>query len=363
MTRSVTDILADTDDLSNAVLLDNKNTGIPADIETDTGETSFDETEQPYEALDVEDEVTEPVITTDSFLEELQNLPENKRRKYLNPDGSPKSPAELLKMHLNAEKLIGASPEKKAEYLQSQGGEELPETEIDSVIETVESSYDYVIPNTEEERVQKTKLAMNKLRELNISIGLGLEFKNGVVKGFDPENDTHKEAWEIAIESAEDIYSITKEQTRSQIKPFEESQKRTAYQSVIQKVISEFDIKGVTTKEVTDLFVQDLDLEGWKQLSPEDRKRYIRTEAEAMAYRKIKATANTKVKVSAPAENPVTLKSGNNVKAVSNTALTPMQKSEYDKHCKIMQQQGFLTDSMKATLLKEVRQNYPEGGK
>ena len=65
----MTEILADTDDLSNAVILsnDNKNTGIPADIETDTGETSFDETEQPYEALDTEDEVTEPVITTDSF--------------------------------------------------------------------------------------------------------------------------------------------------------------------------------------------------------------------------------------------------------------------------------------------------------
>ena len=359
MSRSAAEILADTDDLTHAVILsnDNKDTEIPADVATGTGEPSIDETEQPdiqAPVIEEGEDTTEPAQTADSFLDELQALPENIRKKYLNPDGTPKSSAELLKMHRNAEKLIGASPEKKAEYLQSQ--EE--DTPVDEVADT---SYDFVPPNPENERQQIQSLAMSKLRELNISLGLGLEFKDGIVKGFNSEDEAHNEAWEIATATAESIYSITREQTNNQIKPFEEAGKRTAYQSSIQRVISKFDIKGISAKELTDVFVKDLGIDAWKQMSPESREGFIKTEAEAAAYRKI--MANAKIVKPAPIENPVTLKSGSTKPAAQNKPLTPLQQSEYDKHCKMMQQQGFLTDNMKATFLKAVKENYPEGGK
>lgn len=361
MGRQITDMIANAESaIENNLMSD----VVSADESTNSEDSVIEQL--PEEVADIQEETEDEQNESpdesdgiDSFESIVAELPENKRKKYYNSDGSLKSREQLLAMHLNAEKLIGASVEKKKEYLGSDSLDEVPlqqNTEIDDDVE-VDNTFSYKPEDPAREQEKLNELAMVELEKLNIQFGLDLNLFEDGAEDFDPNNTQHRKAWELAQKTARTYLKNIKEETLSRIAPLEESQKKVAYQTTVKRVLKVANIKGVTPEEVTNR-IMFFTPEQWRSMPDSEKFDFIEQQAKVIAYDN--SQKNVKIIKPEQEKNPVLIKAGGTIEGNKRAVLTPRQEVEFNKLKS--QFSGFITPNMEKIFQEDVIRDYPEKG-
>lgn len=360
MGRQITDMIANAEHaIENNLMSDVDSTNESAiSDESDIEQLSEQVADTPEETEDEQNESPDENDGIDSFESIVNELPESKRNKYFNSDGTLKSREQLLAMHLNAEKLIGASIEKKKEYLgidNSLDTEPLQQnTEIDDEIEVDNNfSYQPIDPAREQEKLNE--LAMVELEKLNIQFGLDLNLFEDGTEEFDANNTQHRKAWDLAQKTARAYLKNIKEETLSRIAPLEESQKKVAYTATVRKVLKTSNIKGVTPEEVANR-IMFFTPEQWRGMPDAEKFGFIEQQAKVIAYDN--SQKNVKVIKPEQEKNPVLIKAGGTVEGNKRAVLSPRQEVEFNKLKS--QFSGFITPNMEKIFQEDVIRDYPE---
>lgn len=303
----------------------------------------------------------EEVDSSDSLTALLEKLPD-KGAKYRNKDGTVKSAIDVIAMHRNLEKALGMTPEKRKEYLDTLG-EALPDdTTAEPVIEADESEYILAPENEEKYEKQIYDTAMIEMKKLNMTLMLDLQEFGGNIP-FDIDDSTHRNAWELANETARNIVNITKEETIARLAPLENSKKKSAILSFTTRVLGANKITEISAEAVAKE-LEDVDINNWRNMPDNMKQGYILQTAKAMAY---DAIVNNPIVEKTVRKEPKVLSSGatQSAASVDMKGLTEEQKLGVAKFKRMFRNEianGIFTDE---DAIKNAKEVYPnrKGGK